>query len=564
MGSSYRVYKNNVLNDSVFALLEPGETIFYLCVKSNAKVKTGCCDPWSENGNHQTVGKNKWFPQGAYWYFTAVRVVVKPVQDAMVNVRFWDTQNNTIFHEGYVNAGKIYNETSEISTVVHITDWDGYKYTGWNVQLPDGTVQYSGTERDAEVTLVSWVPQKYLNIEYLPYMNTGVEVRYWDKVENKIIFSENLSGGTVAGDELTEVLAKIMTPDGYKTDGWNVQLTNGTIQYEGNEPEVLIGLNGYIPKKYLNVKCYPVNNKKLTVNYINSVNNELIKTTVLRPDTKEDEDVTINVELETIEGYVKEGWKLKNTDGEIEKEGTEEPVGVMLTKEIPHKILDVNCFPIDEGEKPEETPPPPEIEVKPSGICDGIIEWTETDSHRVFVGYTVSGRRKYETCRHTFEYKAVLGATHEIAPDTLKSGYGFGVDVSCTLDVSLVKNNGCRSWGNRREPVAEIVNPTKATVYLPWTVTNRLGVQGESISMEKKEALKFTLPESPISEIGARKIYTPVELPGTKESPEEHLFEIYIGGGGVGDVEFCQKLTGRITINGDMYEDDVRPDRALL
>ena len=76
--------------------------------------------------------------------------------------------------------------------------------------------------------------------------------------------------------------------------------------------------------------------------------------------------------------------------------------------------------------------------------------------------------------------------------------------------------------------------------------------------------LKFILPESPVSEIGAKKIYTPVELAGTMENPESHSFEIYIGGGGVGEIEFCQKIDGTITINGDMYEDDVRPDRALL
>lgn len=68
--------------------------------------------------------------------------------------------------------------------------------------------------------------------------------------------------------------------------------------------------------------------------------------------------------------------------------------------------------------------------------------------------------------------------------------------------------------------------------------------------------LKFKLPVSPVSQAGARKIYTPVELPGTKEAPERHSFEIYISGGGVGGVEFCQKLDETITINGDMYEDD--------
>jgi len=59
-----------------------------------------------------------------------------------------------------------------------------------------------------------------------------------------------------------------------------------------------------------------------------------------------------------------------------------------------------------------------------------------------------------------------------------------------------------------------------------------------------------------VSEAGARKIYTPVELQGTEEEPVSHEFEMYVSGGGIEGVEFCQKLIGRITINGDMYSDD--------
>ena len=73
LGDNFDVYNRNIVN----------ETIFYLCVKSDIDVKYGCCDPWSENGNHQVVGKNKWYPDGAYWYFTAIRVIVKPVKEAV-------------------------------------------------------------------------------------------------------------------------------------------------------------------------------------------------------------------------------------------------------------------------------------------------------------------------------------------------------------------------------------------------------------------------------------------------------------------------------------------------
>ena len=86
-------------------------------------------------------------------------------------------------------------------------------------------------------------------------------------------------------------------------------------------------------------------------------------------------------------------------------------------------------------------------------------------------------------------------------------------------------------------------------------MTNRLGTQSKSIAMEKS-GKSFKLPKSPVSETGARKIYTDVSLAGTKEEPASHSFEIYISGGGVNDIEFCKKLTKTITINGDMFEDD--------
>ena len=549
MGEHHNVYKNNVVNTASFNLTEVGETIFYLCVKSDVRVKKGCCDPWSENGNHQTVGKNKWFPKGAYWYFTAVRVVVKPIREAIVNVRYWDAQNNKVFHEGTINAGQIFGDAETVDTSVHITDWDGYAYSGWNVQLTDGTIQYSGNERDVAITLAGWVPEKYLNVEFFPYMSTGVEVRYWDKSENKLILTENLTGETVLKEQETTITAQINTPYGYKTDGWNVQLPDGSIQYEGTDNPTVITLNGYIPQKILNVKCYPKNNKKVTVNYINSETNNVIDTEVIYAD----ETQLVKVSFKNIPGYVIEDWSLEMPDGRKEQSGTEEPVEVILTDRKPHKILNINCFPIDGGDDIPDIPPG-EVIVKPSGICNGVIEWTETDSHRV--KYRSNGKTRYKTCTHKFEYKTVLTASADVSPTTLKSGYGFEVGVTCSISTRLVSNKGCSSWGENRSPASTVKNPTRATVYIPWEMSNRLGTQNRSISMDTDGRLKFILPKSPVSEVGARKIYTPVTLPGTKEVPESHSFEIYINGGGVGDNEFCQKIDKTIIINGDMYEDD--------
>ena len=561
LGDTYKIYNKNIVNEDTYTLTQPGETMFYLCVKSDVKVKYGGCEPWSENGNHQTIGINKWFPRGAYWYFTAIRVVVKPVRDAVVHVRYWDMQNNTVFHKESINAGKILEDTQTIETSVNIADKSGYEYYGWNVQLMDGSIQYSGNDRNVGVILAGWLPEKYLNVQYYPYMQTSVEVRYWDKSENTLISSEMLVGENVVRDKQTKITANIKTPEGYKTDGWNVQLMDGTIQYEGSMNPTVIDLNTYIPKKILNVKCYPLNNKKLTVNYINSKTENIIKTTVIKPNQDDEQSITTEVEFENVPGFVIENWILKHPDDTVEKTGTEEPVSVDLTDAKPHKILEVYCFPLQSGSGSPSTPTPepaptPTVTVIPSGVCDGVIEWSETESHRVITGYGSNRKPIYGWCNHTFKYKSVLGATARISPTTLKSGYGFGVDVDCTVNTTMISNTGCRGWGNNRRPTSTVKNPTTATVFVPWDMTNRLGSQGRSISMVTNGALKFTLPASPVSEIGAKKIYTPVELAGTKESPQSHSFEIYIGGGGVGSVEFCQKLNGTITINGDMYEDD--------
>lgn len=556
LGDRYEIYKRNIVNEERYELTEPGVSMFFLCVRSDVKVKTGCCDPWSENGNHQTVGKNKWFPKGGYWYFTAVRVVVKPAREALVHVRCWDTETNTIFHEGTVNAGRLLEDEQTIDTTVRITDWEGYEYVGWNVQFMDGRTQYAGFERDVPITLAGWIPEKYLNVEFVPNTKTGVEVRYWDKSNDTLIYNETLTGDAVVGEKESVVSVCIMPPEDYTIDGWNVQLPDGSIQYEGYENPTEVIMNRYVPYKILNVNCYPINKKKVTVNYIDSKTQEIIKTTEIKPDNSDNESVTAEVDLEEMSGYIIEDWKLKTPDGNVEKKGIEEPVPVTLTENQPHKILDVNCVSRAGGDGGKPPYIPPTVTINPSGICDGVIKWTEIDSHEVIDGYTEDGRPLYDWCTHTFEYKAVLGATAQITPDTLKSGYGFGVDVDCTLNTSLVSNDGCGYWGDYRQPTAEVKHPTTATVVVPWDMTNRLGSQGRNVSMVPDGTLRFTLPASPVSQTGAKKIYTPVELAGTKESPQSHSFEIYIGGGGIGTEEFCQKINGTITINGDMYEDD--------
>ena len=146
LGDSYKVYKNNIVESTSFELTKPGVTMFYLCVKSDVKVKTGSCDPWSDNGNHQTVGRNKWFPKGAYWYFTAIRVVVKPARDAVVHVRYKNARDGSIIKTEDIPLGRLQDNKTpdEMMDSLNFSDdeknWANLMYDTLNDQYldPDG------------------------------------------------------------------------------------------------------------------------------------------------------------------------------------------------------------------------------------------------------------------------------------------------------------------------------------------------------------------------------------------------------------------------------------------
>ncbi len=73
-GNGGNVYTNNPLTGKNIKLTKAGTTTFYLAVLSDEEVINDVL-PWSDNGNHQTVGpKTVSFPNGVYWYFTAITV----------------------------------------------------------------------------------------------------------------------------------------------------------------------------------------------------------------------------------------------------------------------------------------------------------------------------------------------------------------------------------------------------------------------------------------------------------------------------------------------------------
>lgn len=194
-----------------------------------------------------------------------------------------------------------------------------------------------------------------------------------------------------------------------------------------------------------------------------------------------------------------------------------------------------------------------------TGSCSDTIRWTETDSHTITYPCSKHGSHSY-TCSHTFVYETKLTTTYNIAPRTLKSGYGFVVTANTSINTRMVSNSGCGSWGGGRSPSKKPVPPTKAEVRLTYKVTNKLGTQSYTVQLAQSSSSSttstFEPKPNPISEVRAKKIYTAVGLKGTGAAPARHNFDIYISGGGVNGVEFCKVIHDFITINGNMYEDD--------
>lgn len=400
LGDHWSYYDYDILGNTVLELTEPGVTTFFLCVRSDFPVGRDSVDCWSDNGNHQTIGKNKHFPNGMYWYFSSLQINALPKVLGQVEVKYQDSSTGEYFYESTLDLGEFPEDAEQMETTVHIPELEGYTFDHWRILLPDQTLQYTGTDPDAEVAVTTWEPIKILVMEFMPI--------------SPVMPDEEGDGNT-------------------NNDNWNPDSNTNTAP--------------------------------------------------LPPD------------------------------------------------------------------------PPPHI----SGKCDGVITWQESASHQVVSGRYPNGAPIYKNCVHQYTYEAELTADAALDPTTFKSGYGFSVDVSARTQTRLKHATGCSAWGRNRSPQKTVKPPGKAIVYVPYTVTNRLGTQQSQIELDRVgsgNAVRFQTPINPISETGARRIYTDVTLPGTREAPVNHTVDIYISGGGIDGIEFCLHLTRSYTINGDMYEDD--------
>ena len=205
---------------------------------------------------------------------------------------------------------------------------------------------------------------------------------------------------------------------------------------------------------------------------------------------------------------------------------------------------------------PTQVTPPPN-----STGCGETITWSETVEHVVVRGLSTI------VCQHVYTYESKLTSTATLSPSTLKSGYGFEVNLVNTITRTQISNSGICGTSKTRTSTKIPKPPDSAKLSVSWTVDNatKKTTQGKTIALEKKseEALKtvFYCAKNSVSMSNERKIYTNVAIAGTNKAPVKHDVVISISGGGIDSASFCKTLTSQITINGNMYEDDVTTNR---
>lgn len=161
---------------------------------------------------------------------------------------------------------------------------------------------------------------------------------------------------------------------------------------------------------------------------------------------------------------------------------------------------------------------------------------------------------------------------------TCKSGYGFAVtayDKTTTADIKQTGNHGTSPYcsGSSKKSDATISGFTNAEVRLAagkgWDVQNpqKKTKQPRTITLVRN-GTTFSTPANPVSHYNNRLIYTGVDLPGTRQKPIAHNVPVYFSGsrlkGSGVNIELCGYITPhlRVTINGNMYEDDSTQDNS--
>jgi len=169
----------NKISPSVFSniqitLTKPCTWMFYLCARDNAppKAQYRNHENWSDNGNHSSVGYGPNAPNGIYWYFTKIRVVVEsnqPTEGKVISMfvgRDFDGTEKEISPRQETVVSIPYDET--VQQTVSYKTISGYDYNGNDIswKSPNNFQDYStGTTRS--VTL-----DKNKNTVYVRFLYT--------------------------------------------------------------------------------------------------------------------------------------------------------------------------------------------------------------------------------------------------------------------------------------------------------------------------------------------------------------------------------------------------------
>lgn len=188
--------------------------------------------------------------------------------------------------------------------------------------------------------------------------------------------------------------------------------------------------------------------------------------------------------------------------------------------------------------------------------CEESRVWTEWESRIEVIGYTPywydsitggsgGGNPIYGPVWYDFDYEAIIKASATVTPTTLKAGRGFGVNVTSSVSYGQISG----AWSRSATNTPSAPSTAKVTTNFGKGVYTLQKTGGSGLSAT------FSLPVDSTSSVGARMIYTPKDLAGTKSNPESYKVEIDVYGSCAGG-DLCVGVNKGITINGDMYEDD--------
>lgn len=209
--------------------------------------------------------------------------------------------------------------------------------------------------------------------------------------------------------------------------------------------------------------------------------------------------------------------------------------------------------------------------------CQREISWNEYDPHTWYCGGCRSDSEGNvycpgHRCNHRYTYTTTLTSSGSLTPDqpngkvrgldAFKSGYGFAVTMTNTINTRQTGNGGSCGSNRTKANVQKPQYPNTAEIRTNWTVTNKdkRTTQSKTVALKNNGNGAFVTAANPVSNYNKALIYTDVAIKGTRETPVKHTVTLYCYGGGVNGTAFCNTVNLDFYINGNMYEDDFTVD----